>query len=80
MIVGLVWGFLAFVSEGLIDLLIERGGMIVDRNGVVMGVVSCAFRGDVGEVEETAEEHLFGFHVVGSRIKVFFVYYLLICS
>ncbi len=65
MIVGLVWGILAFVSEGLIDLLIERGGMVVDRSGVVMRIVSWAFGGDVGEVEETAEEHLFGFHVVG---------------
>ncbi len=62
MIVGLDWGFLSFMSEGLIDLLIERGGMVVDGGGVVMGVVSCAFGGDVGEVEETAEEHLFGFH------------------
>ncbi len=72
MIVGLVWCFLAFVSEGLINLLIERGGVVVDGRGVVMRVVGCAFGGDVGEVEETAEEHLFGFHVGWWRVKVFF--------
>ena len=82
MIVGLDWGFLSFVSEGLIDLLIERGGMVVDGGGVVMGVVSCAFGGDVGEVEETAEEHLFGFHVCWVRVKVFIclLFYLFTCS
>jgi hypothetical protein len=40
-------------------MLIKRGDMIVNVSAMVMGVISCSLGGDVGEVEETAEEHFF---------------------
>ena len=50
------------MGENLIDVVVERSAMVVEGASMMVGVVGGPLGRNVGEVKETAQKHLLGFH------------------